>query len=77
MRGNIAEVLVTADGNRCMKLDVSKTDDAFYQQRIYEIELPYVTERVITIPKQALAKKHGVDGVYSADRKNKHPTMEF
>ena len=35
-----------------------------YQQRIYQIELPYNSERVLAIPKQALAKKRGVDGVY-------------
>ena len=62
--GTVREVLTTADDNRCLKLYIAKTEDALYQQRIYQVELPYNSEKVIAIPKQALVKKQGVEGVY-------------
>lgn len=64
VKGSVVEILNTADGRRCMKLETGIVDETVFQQRIYQIELPYNSERVITIPKQALAKKRGVDGVY-------------
>ena len=64
IKGQIVEVLKTADGTRCMKLDLGLTNESVYQQRVYQIEVPYNSERVIAIPKQALVKKHGADGVY-------------
>ena len=64
LKGEIVEVLNTADGKRCMKLEVANADDAVFQQRIYQLELPYESERVLAIPERALARKRGVDGVY-------------
>ncbi len=64
VQGVITEVLNTADGKRCMKLETGIADESVFQQRIYQIALPYNSERVITIPEQALARKHGADGVY-------------
>ena len=64
LKGEIVEVLNTADGKRCMKLAVANADDAVFQQRIYQLELPYESERVLAIPERALARKRGVDGVY-------------
>ena len=64
LKGQIAEVLVNEDDIRCMKLEVDMANAGVYQQRIYQIELPYNSERVLAIPKQALAKKRGADGVY-------------
>ena len=64
LKGEIVEVLNTADGKRCMKLEVANADDAVFQQRIYQLELPYESERVLAIPERALARKRSVDGVY-------------
>ena len=64
LKGEIVEVLNTADGKRCMKLAVANADDAVFRQRIYQLELPYESERVLAIPERALARKRGVDGVY-------------
>ena len=64
LKGEIVEVLNTADGKRCMKLEVANADDAVFQQRIYQLELPYESERVLAVPERALARKRGVDGVY-------------
>ena len=64
IKGEIVEVLKTADGTRCMKLELGLTNESVYQQRVYQIELPYNSERVIAIPKQALVRKRGADGVY-------------
>lgn len=64
VKGEIVEVLHSEDNRRIMKVELGLTNENVFQQRIYQIELPYNSERVITIPKQALAKKRGVDGVY-------------
>ena len=59
------EALNTDDGKRCMKLSVGLTNEVLFQQRVYQIELPYNSERVLVLPKQALIKRHGANGVYS------------
>ena len=64
IKGEIVEALNTADGKRCIKLMVGLTNEILFQQRMYQIELPYNSERVLVLPKQALIKKHGTNGVY-------------
>ena len=64
VKGEIVEVLNTDDGKRCMKLNVGLTNEVLFQHRVYQIELPYNSERVLVLPKQALIKRHGANGVY-------------
>lgn len=64
IKGTIVEILNTADGKRCIKLESTIADDSVYQQRIYQAEIPFGSENVLAIPKQALTKKRGTDGVY-------------
>jgi len=64
VHGTVAEILNTAQGERCVKVEVITISDQLFQQRMYQVALPYNSERVLTIPKQALAKKRGVNGVY-------------
>jgi hypothetical protein len=64
VKGEIVEALNTDDGKRCMKLNVGLTNEVLFQHRVYQIELPYNSERVLVLPKQALIKRHGANGVY-------------
>ena len=62
--GQVAEILNTADGERCIKLEIGTVNADLFQQRFYQVILPYNSEKVLTIPKQALVQKRGTDGVY-------------
>ncbi len=61
--GTIAEILNT-ENTRCIKLDIGNITAEVFQQRIYQVTLPYNSERVLVIPQEALAQKHGTNGVY-------------
>ncbi len=63
VKGTVAEILNTEE-IRCVKLDIGSISAETFQQRIYQITLPYNSERVLVIPKSALIQKRGVQGVY-------------
>lgn len=64
VKGTIEEIRTMESKERCFKVAVSTMPATLFQQRIYQVTLPHDSERVLTIPKQALAKKRGVDGIY-------------
>lgn len=64
IRGKLVESLTATEGNCYMKLEIALADEQLFQQRLYRVELPYDSERVIAISEKALVRKNGADGVY-------------
>ena len=64
LRATVAEVLDTADGSRYLKLKLGNVEETVFQQRIYQIELPYDQITAVAVSPDVLVEKDGQQGVY-------------
>ncbi len=64
VHATVIELLDTPDGFRYLKLKLGALEETVFQQRIYQVEIPYDQVYAISISPDCLVEKDGQMGVY-------------